>query len=129
MPQMEFADYAPQVVWLVITFAVFYFLMARFAIPGVERVLTAREDRIQGDLNRAQALGQQAVAARVERPQPPDVARGEPAQLAVVQPQHLRIAAVVDHLQRAARRRQHYGALGQPGQRGDPTVEIGRAHV
>lgn len=64
MPQMEFADYAPQVVWLVLTFAVFYFLMARFAIPGVERVLTAREDRIQGDLNRAQALGQQAEAAQ-----------------------------------------------------------------
>ncbi len=64
MPQMEFADYAPQIVWLVITFAVFYFLMARFAIPGVERVLTAREDRIQGDLNRAQALGQQAEAAQ-----------------------------------------------------------------
>ena len=64
MPQMEFADYAPQVVWLVITFAALYFLMARLALPGIERVLTAREDRIQGDLNRAAALGQQAEAAQ-----------------------------------------------------------------
>ena len=33
MPQMEFADYVPQVIWLIICFGCLYFLMSRFALP------------------------------------------------------------------------------------------------
>ena len=63
MPQMEFADYAPQVVWLVISFAVLYLLMARLALPHIATVLQAREERVEKDLERAEVLEREAEAA------------------------------------------------------------------
>lgn len=64
MPQMEFADYAPQLVWLVITFVALYFLMAQLALPRVEAILTNRDNRIQSDLERAADMGREAEAAQ-----------------------------------------------------------------
>ena len=64
MPQMDFAMYAPQIVWLVITFAVLYFLMARAALPRIAAILAARDAKITNDLNAAQAMKVQADAAQ-----------------------------------------------------------------
>ena len=63
MPQLVFADYAPQVVWLVITFVALYFVLSRLALPGVARTLGERDSRLQGDLAAAEKLKSEADAA------------------------------------------------------------------
>ncbi len=62
MPQMVIPDYAPQIVWLLLTFIALYFAMAKFALPTVERVLEERRSRIDANLERAAALKEEAEA-------------------------------------------------------------------
>lgn len=63
MPQMEFADYAPQLVWLAITFVIFYFLMARVALPRIADVLEQRQRRLSNDLEQAAGFRDEAEKA------------------------------------------------------------------
>ncbi len=69
MPQLAFGHpeqgrfLVANVVWLLIIFGVLYFVMAQYALPRVEGVLTERRARIEGDLEQAQAAKQQADAA------------------------------------------------------------------
>jgi len=69
MPQLDFAFYLPQIVWLTIAFAVLYVLMARVALPRIAEVLEEREDRVADDLDRARGLKEEAeqVLAAYER--------------------------------------------------------------
>jgi F-type H+-transporting ATPase subunit b len=63
MPQLNFADYEPQLVWLVITFVLLYLMMRRWGLPKVARVLDERERRIKSDLERAERLKAEADEA------------------------------------------------------------------
>ncbi len=56
MPQLNFQDFPPQLVWLAILFVALYVLMARVALPRVGEALQRRADRIKEDLDRAAML-------------------------------------------------------------------------
>ena len=66
MPQFWIEDFAPQMVWLVISFIVLYLLMARVALPRVAEVLETRHGRIADDLDQAAQLKSQAETVIVE---------------------------------------------------------------
>ena len=77
MPQMEFADYVPQIVWLSITFATLYFLMAKLALPRITDILETRQRRLDHDLELTETLRDEATAALAEYESAIAAARGE----------------------------------------------------
>ena len=66
MPQMEFADYVPQVVWLVITFATLYVLMAKLALPRITDILETRQRHLEHDLELSEKLRDEAQVTLAE---------------------------------------------------------------
>ena len=63
LPQLEAADWAPQLVWLLISFALLYVMMSRVALPKIGEVIEARRDKIADDLDRAAELKKDAEEA------------------------------------------------------------------
>ena len=68
LPQMDFSNplNLAQVVWLVIILVALYFILARWALPGVGAVLADRAHRIQVDLDAAHRAKTEADAAIAE---------------------------------------------------------------
>ena len=54
LPQLNPNDFAPQLIWLAISFLVLLFIMSRVALPRIGDVLDERRDRVQRDLEAAQ---------------------------------------------------------------------------
>ena len=69
MPQLDFKNpmTLAQVVWLVIIFALFYLLLARWALPRIADVLQHRSDVIGADLEAARIAKAEADAAVAEQ--------------------------------------------------------------
>ena len=55
-PPLDATTFAPQLVWLALTFAVLYIVLSRVALPRVSEVIEERRDRIQRDLDAAERL-------------------------------------------------------------------------
>jgi F-type H+-transporting ATPase subunit b len=62
-PPFDPASFASQLVWLAITFGIFYMLMNRVALPRISGILEMRRDRISQDLDEAQRLSDESDAA------------------------------------------------------------------
>lgn len=62
-PPFDPSTFASQLLWLAITFAIFYWFMSKVAIPRIASILEVRRDRISGDLDEAQRLRDEADAA------------------------------------------------------------------
>jgi F-type H+-transporting ATPase subunit b len=62
MPQLDLSTFPSQIFWLAVTFAVLYALMATLIAPRLERIVTARQSRVDGDLERASRLQAEAEA-------------------------------------------------------------------
>jgi F-type H+-transporting ATPase subunit b len=63
MPQLDVTYFAPQLVWLAISFVVLLLLMWRLALPKVGAVVVMREERVQGNLKKAEQMKAEAEAA------------------------------------------------------------------
>ena len=63
LPQLDFATFPPQLIWLVITFCVLMFFMTRFIIPKISEVLEERQHRIDDNLKRAENFQSSAEVA------------------------------------------------------------------
>lgn len=62
-PPFDPNTFAPQLIWLALTFGFLYIVMSRIALPRVASVLAERRDRIQRDLSEAERLKSETDAA------------------------------------------------------------------
>lgn len=59
-PPFDSTHYASQLLWLAITFGLFYLFMSRVVVPRIGGVIETRRDRIAQDLDQAARLKQDA---------------------------------------------------------------------
>ena len=65
-PPFQTETYPSQLLWLAITFGLFYYLMAKVALPRISSILEVRRDRIEQDLDEASRMrgeSDEAIAA------------------------------------------------------------------
>jgi F-type H+-transporting ATPase subunit b len=59
-PPFDQSTFASQLLWLAITFGLFYLLMSRVIVPRIGGILEHRRDRIAQDLDEASRLKEEA---------------------------------------------------------------------
>ncbi|MEP4768990.1 MAG: F0F1 ATP synthase subunit B [Roseibium sp.] len=62
-PPFDSATFASQLLWLAVTFGLFYWIMKNVAVPRIAGILEDRKDRIAGDLAEANRLKQETDEA------------------------------------------------------------------
>ncbi len=63
LPQLDTTTFAGQIFWLLISFAILYFVISRIAAPKISGVISARAGRIKGDIDEAAAAKRASEAA------------------------------------------------------------------
>ena len=63
MPQLDTSTFTSQLFWLVVCFFSMMFIMSKFIIPKIADIMEQRQRKIDGYLNKAADLKEQAEAA------------------------------------------------------------------
>ena len=66
LPQLDPGMFVPQMVWLVPLFLVFYLIMSRVVLPRSRKVFKKRWDQVEGTLEKAQRLQEEAAVLKAE---------------------------------------------------------------
>lgn len=82
LPQLDFATWPSQIVWLVITFAALYFLLSSIVLPRIQSTLEERQDTIANDLDLAAEYDRKAIEAEAAYKAALDKARAEARRIA-----------------------------------------------
>ena len=64
IPQLDFSTFPNQIFWLVVFLIVLFVIVRRVAIPRIDGILEARQDRIDDDLKQAEQASQEADLLR-----------------------------------------------------------------
>jgi F-type H+-transporting ATPase subunit b len=62
MPQLDITTFAPQIVWLAITFGAMFLIMWKIAVPKISDALETRQMRLEDNLKKAEDLKREAEA-------------------------------------------------------------------
>lgn len=81
-PPFDGSTFPSQILWLVITFGLFYLFMQRVVLPRIASILETRRDRIAQDLNEANRLKEEADQAFATYEQELADARGRAHEIA-----------------------------------------------
>lgn len=98
-PPFDSTNFAPILVWLVLTFGVLYLLMKKIALPRVEGILRDRRGKIDGDLGTAFAKREEADRASADYQKTLADAKARAQTLA--QETHARLAAETEAKRKA----------------------------
>ncbi|MGP0060357.1 MAG: F0F1 ATP synthase subunit B' [Beijerinckiaceae bacterium] len=98
-PPFESANFAPLLIWLVLTFGVLYLLMAKIAMPRVEGILKSRRGKIDGDIGLANAKREEADRAAADYQM--TLADAKARAQALAQETHVRLATETEVKRRA----------------------------
>ena len=60
MPQLDPSGFSTQLFWLFVTFMTLFLIAWKVALPRMTEVLNARQERIDGDLEKAETVKQEA---------------------------------------------------------------------
>lgn len=82
LPQLNAQDFAPQLIWLAITFGALYLILSRWSLPRVAEVIEERRNRIQRDLDEAERLKGETEKALAAYEQELAAARGRAGSIA-----------------------------------------------
>lgn len=61
MPQFETATYLSQIFWMLLTFCCLWMIMSWFIIPRIEDIMEQRRRKIDGYIQKAEKINQQAL--------------------------------------------------------------------
>jgi len=64
MPQLDFATYPSQFLWLLIIFFLQYIIVAKIIVPGFQKIYKARQKYINNEITAAEALIKKADSLR-----------------------------------------------------------------
>jgi F-type H+-transporting ATPase subunit b len=126
MPQLQVGDFAPQLIWLAITFIGLYIIMARMALPRIEGAITLRRGHIQTDLDTAERLRQETQAAIAAYDEALAEARAQAA--AIAQKTRDELAAEVDR-ERGVIEKDLAGKIASAEQRINASKDAALRHI